>query len=63
MGRGGEGRARWGRREGPDRGGGCPTGWGRVPDGDFWGPDGMGGCLKGKDAGDHRGGCLNKGEG
>jgi hypothetical protein len=33
-----------------------------VPDGDLWGPNGMGGCSNGKDAGDGRGGCPNKGE-
>jgi hypothetical protein len=46
------------RREGlPDEGGGgCPTGWEGVPDGDLWGPDGMGGCPNGKDAGDGKGG-------
>jgi hypothetical protein len=44
-------------------GGGCPTGWEGVLDGDLWGPDRMGGCPNGKDAGDRRGGCPNKGEG
>jgi hypothetical protein len=27
-------------------------GWSGVPDGDLWGPDGMGGCPNGKDAGE-----------
>jgi hypothetical protein len=38
-------------------------GWKGVPDGDLWGLDGMGGCPNGKDVGDRRGGCPNKGEG
>jgi hypothetical protein len=48
----------WGRSEG-----GCQTGWGGVLDGDLWGPDGMGGCSNGKDAGDGRGGVRTKGKG
>jgi hypothetical protein len=36
---------------------------GGVSDGDFWGPDGMGGCPNGKDVGDGWRGCLNRGEG
>jgi hypothetical protein len=61
-----DGVARWDRdvaKQGGGGGGGCPTRWGGVPDGDLWGPDGMGGCPNGKDIGNGRGGCPNKGEG
>jgi hypothetical protein len=40
-----------------------PDGMGGVPDRNLWGSDRMGGCPNGKDAGDGRGGCPNKGEG
>jgi hypothetical protein len=63
----GEGRARRGRQEGPNGKGGWPDrGRGGLPDGmdgDLWGPDRIGRCPNGKDVGDGRGGCQNKGEG
>jgi hypothetical protein len=73
---GGDGRRDWevAKREGGGQtgsgrcqtgggGGGCLTGWGGVSDGDLWGLDGIEGCPNGKDAGDGRGRCPNKGEG